>query len=123
MPIGDPINKTGYVRSYQLFIEEDPKPVSKRVYFTVTISDQPNRNSNIVVFKLLRNKSSSIDELSTGKYLAVSYSAVHTAVIATIKDALIHQKKVTVKGIVYPVNPPRNLQQTYNGLRSVTMKQ
>lgn len=119
-PFSEPISKTGYVRNYRLTIAETPTSDETKFYFIVNISDQVGRDINIVEFRLCRDRSSSIDKVGQ-EYRAVPYSSAHMGVIATLKDALIHKKKVTVDGLTLFLHPTS--QERYNLLRSVTLSQ
>ncbi len=121
MPLGQAVSKTGYVLSYVLYLNPKPTLANKHVYFTVTISDSPKSAKNEVEFKLIRNRSSSIDDTTGGYQWCVTYGSVEMAMIATIKEALVHGKRITIKGRSVPMGHP-GAGKWYNSIESVTIK-
>lgn len=94
------ITKTGYVKSYKLELHTDPMLANAKVYFSVTITDDSAGNQNPETFIFERNMSSgAVDGNSTGIVWAVSYGNVQQAMIATLKDALLHKKRVIVHAV------------------------
>jgi hypothetical protein len=102
------IVKTGYVQNYKLELHELVTGTTTQAYFSVTVSDDLGGTTNPATFVLQRNIVSKIVDCDTsGNPWAVSYGNVQQAIIATLKDALLNDKEVTVTGSELP--PPEAL--------------
>jgi hypothetical protein len=91
-----PISKTGYIQSYRLEanIHVDAHPE----FFSVTVADDI-AGQNPEIFILERIIGSNVDRNVDGSDVyAVSFGNVEQAMIATIKHALLHQKRVRIDG-------------------------
>ena len=95
--MGDFVEKIGYVKNYKLNIHTAQLP-----YLVVTLTDDENGTVAPVEFNLFRNVDSDAVNKSGRSYLAVSYSNIIQAIIATVKEALIHRKKVRIEYISPP---------------------
>jgi hypothetical protein len=101
---GDIVEKEGYVWTYRLHLERNPAggPVENRLnaktYFKVIISSDPEKQVNPKEFLLVRDIISENVDYSGSIPFAITWAPVSMAIIASLKDAFIHKKKVKVIG-------------------------
>ena len=92
------VEKTGYVQSYKLELHRSPKSFTEEsVFFSVVIADDKMGQQNLETYILERLIiSDDVDRDPGGGMWTVSYGNVNQAIIATLKDALLQRKSVTV---------------------------
>ena len=101
-PADKPI-RAGYVLEYQLELH-NPMLAAARFpivddspFFRFTLVDAPDAAANPEEYLLLRTHTAvTMDRVANGDPLTVTYGNVEQAIVATVKDALLHSKKVTV---------------------------
>ena len=112
-------DRTGYVMDYRVELLPVPGNTVKGIYYRVTIADNKG-GTNPDEYVLIRNiQSSAVDRNSNGPW-AMSYGSLELAVIATLKDALINQLRVTV---TYDFLGPEAESPIGNYLRAVRLHQ
>ncbi len=104
------VKKPGYVKSYKLELHTKPVPFTEEgVFFSVVVTDD-EAGANPETYILEQPINSDVVDLSpSGDLWAISYGNVNQGIIATLKDALLHGKKVTVhaiQGLRNPFSPP-----------------
>ena len=101
------VEKTGYVQSYKLELHRTPKSHTKEgVFFSVVVTDDQLGQHNPETYILERViVLDVVDRAPSGGMGAVSYGNVNQAIIATLKDALLQGKRVTVQANQERLNP------------------
>lgn len=106
----------GYVWKYSIKLPRTPKD---KIYFKFTISSKKNEAKDLLEFELRRKKSEVVDQDEQQKLLAISYSSISMAIIATLKDALISGKKVKVEYEIFLIPGPPGAPTGGRRVRSV----
>jgi len=121
-----PLSQTGFVSELKFELHPLPMRPDAQIYFRVTVTNDEAGNAGATEWILIRTHSSSIVDMHDGDYWAVSYGNVQQAIIATLKDALIHRNQIDIDGISGP--PPGTGSYGYydpntatNTIQSVTL--
>lgn len=86
--------QTGYIQDFRLVLDA---PRTNPDYYELHLTDDSAGTKNSERWFLLRDVSASVDSPG-GTRMAVSFSNVSQAIIASAKDAMFAQKRVKLEG-------------------------